>query len=147
MSNRTVQFMSEQQLRESVTQRDITSAIEAMYVAIARGNARNFSTVRESFHYADATFGFKSGIDTGQGLLGVKAGGYWRIITAADWPFTSPQCCFLVPIGARYLCVIVCGLVEQAVGASLSAYAARTSGPNTASFVDSRLGYVNNVNE
>lgn len=70
-------YLSEQVVREVVSQADVTAAIESMYVAIARGNAVNFPTVRETLGYAGAVFGFKSGIDRSAPMLGVKAGGFW----------------------------------------------------------------------
>lgn len=70
-------YLSEKIVRAHVTQADVTAAIEKMYVAIVRNEARNFPTVRESLDYAGAVFGFKSGIDTATPALGVKAGGFW----------------------------------------------------------------------
>lgn len=52
-------------------------AIENVFAAMARGDARNFPVVREAIGVADALYGFKSGIDTAAHKLGVKAGGYW----------------------------------------------------------------------
>lgn len=52
-------------------------AVEAVFAAMARGEARNFPVVREALGHADALYGFKGGFD-GAGLtLGLKAGGYW----------------------------------------------------------------------
>lgn len=48
---------------------------------------------------------------------------------------------------ARYLCVIVCGLVERAIAASLAEYAKQTSSPQVASYADSCLSYSANLNE
>ena len=70
-------YLSERVVRQVVSQADVTAAIESMYVAIARGNAVNFPTVRETLGYAGAVFGFKSGIDRSVPMLGVKAGGFW----------------------------------------------------------------------
>lgn len=52
-------------------------AIENVFAAMARGEARNFPVVREAIGVADALYGFKSGIDKAAHKLGVKAGGYW----------------------------------------------------------------------
>lgn len=70
-------YLSECTIRNSVTQAQVCESIESMYAAIARGEARNFPTVREDLHYADAVFGFKSGFEPGRRLLGLKAGGLW----------------------------------------------------------------------
>ena len=52
-------------------------AVEAVFGAMARGDARNFAVVRESIGHADALYGFKSGFDRSGFVLGVKSGGYW----------------------------------------------------------------------
>lgn len=53
------------------------AAIEAVFVATFKGDARNFPVVREALGHKDALYGFKSGANLPAGLLGVKAGGYW----------------------------------------------------------------------
>lgn len=70
-------YVSEQSVQRVVTQADVTQAVEAVYAAMARGEARNFPVVREGLNYADAIFGFKSGFDRAAPALGVKAGGLW----------------------------------------------------------------------
>jgi alanine dehydrogenase len=52
-------------------------AVEAVFAAMARGEARNFPVVREALGYEDALYGFKGGFDQAGLTLGVKAGGYW----------------------------------------------------------------------
>ncbi len=52
-------------------------AVEAVFAAMARGEAANFPVVREAIGHADALYGFKGGFDRAGGTLGVKAGGYW----------------------------------------------------------------------
>lgn len=52
-------------------------AVEAVFGAMASGQARNFPVVREALGHEDALYGFKGCFD-GAGLtLGLKAGGYW----------------------------------------------------------------------
>ncbi len=52
-------------------------AVEAVFGAMASGEARNFPVVREALGHEDALYGFKGGFD-GKGMaLGLKAGGYW----------------------------------------------------------------------
>ena len=52
-------------------------AVEAVFGAMARGEAYNFPVVREAIGHADALYGFKGGFDRAGGTLGVKSGGYW----------------------------------------------------------------------
>jgi ornithine cyclodeaminase len=52
-------------------------AVEAVFGAMARGDAYNFPVVREAIGHADALYGFKGGFDRAGLVLGVKAGGYW----------------------------------------------------------------------
>jgi alanine dehydrogenase len=52
-------------------------AVEAVFAAMASGEARNFPVVREALGHADALYGFKGGFDRAGMALGLKAGGYW----------------------------------------------------------------------
>jgi ornithine cyclodeaminase len=53
-------------------------AVEAVFAAMAAGDARNFPVVRESLPGPEeALYGFKGGVDAAAGALGLKAGGYW----------------------------------------------------------------------
>ncbi len=52
-------------------------AVEAVFAAMAKGEAYNFPVVREAIGYADALYGFKSGFDRAGLHLGLKSGGYW----------------------------------------------------------------------
>ncbi len=52
-------------------------AVEAVFAAMARGDARNFPVVREALGHEDALYGFKGGFDAAGATLGLKAGGYW----------------------------------------------------------------------
>jgi len=52
-------------------------AVEAVFAAMARGDAYNFPVIREAIGHADALYGFKSGFDRAGLVLGLKAGGYW----------------------------------------------------------------------
>ena len=52
-------------------------AVEAVFAAMARGDASNFPVVREAIGYEDALYGFKGGFDRAALNLGLKAGGYW----------------------------------------------------------------------
>jgi alanine dehydrogenase len=52
-------------------------AVEAVFGAMARGDAYNFPVIREAIGYGDALYGFKSGFDRAGLSLGLKSGGYW----------------------------------------------------------------------
>lgn len=62
---------------EVVSSADAFTAVEAVFGAMARGDAYNFPVIREAIGYADALYGFKSGFDKAGQTLGVKSGGYW----------------------------------------------------------------------
>ncbi len=52
-------------------------AVEAVFAAMAAGDACNFPVIREAIGHADALYGFKSGFDRNSLALGLKSGGYW----------------------------------------------------------------------
>lgn len=52
-------------------------AVEAVFAAMAKGDAYNFPVIREAIGHADALYGFKSGFDRAGLNLGLKSGGYW----------------------------------------------------------------------
>ncbi|MBK5922557.1 ornithine cyclodeaminase [Rhodovulum sulfidophilum] len=52
-------------------------AVEAVFAAMARGDAYNFPVIREAIGHAEALYGFKSGFDRAGAVLGLKSGGYW----------------------------------------------------------------------
>ena len=60
-----------------ISMEDAFEAVEAVFAAMARGEAYNFPVVREAIGHADALYGFKGGFDRAGLVLGVKAGGYW----------------------------------------------------------------------
>lgn len=62
---------------EVVNSEDAFDAVEAVFAAMAKGDAYNFPVIREAIGYADALYGFKSGFDKAGKTLGVKSGGYW----------------------------------------------------------------------
>ena len=63
--------------QELVDRTGAFQAVEAVFGAMARGDAWNFPVVREALGHADALYGFKSGFDKAGMVLGVKSGGYW----------------------------------------------------------------------
>ncbi len=70
-------IVSEATCKEVVGRADAYKAVEAVFVAMARGDAYNFPVIREAIGHADALYGFKSGFDRAGLALGVKSGGYW----------------------------------------------------------------------
>jgi ornithine cyclodeaminase len=70
-------IISETVARELVSVEAAIDAVEQCFVAMADGTARNFPVVREALGMNDAVYGVKSGVDSGTGVLGLKAGGYW----------------------------------------------------------------------
>jgi len=67
----------EEMCRELVGRAEAYEAVEAVFGAMAKGDAWNFPVVREALGHADALYGFKSGFDRAGLVLGVKSGGYW----------------------------------------------------------------------
>ena len=62
---------------EVISRADAFTAVEAVFGAMAKGDAYNFPVVREAIGHADALYGFKGGFDKSGLTLGLKAGGYW----------------------------------------------------------------------
>lgn len=70
-------IVSEECVRTILTEEDGFAAVEAVFAAMARGDAYNFPVIREAIGHADALYGFKSGFDRAGLALGLKSGGYW----------------------------------------------------------------------
>lgn len=70
-------IVGEELCAQLVGRKDAFDAVEAVFGAMARGDAYNFPVIREAIGYADALYGFKSGFDRAGKVLGVKSGGYW----------------------------------------------------------------------
>jgi ornithine cyclodeaminase len=70
-------IVSEATCKEVVGRADAFRAVEAVFAAMARGDAYNFPVIREAIGHADALYGFKSGFDRAGLVLGLKSGGYW----------------------------------------------------------------------
>ena len=70
-------IVGEEVCAEVVSSTDAFTAVEAVFGAMAKGDAYNFPVIREAIGYADALYGFKSGFDKAGKTLGVKSGGYW----------------------------------------------------------------------
>ncbi len=70
-------IVSEETCKEVVGRSDAFTAVEAVFAAMASGDAYNFPVIREAIGHVDALYGFKGGFDRAGLTLGVKAGGYW----------------------------------------------------------------------
>ncbi|MDA4844271.1 iminosuccinate reductase BhcD [Hoeflea poritis] len=70
-------IVSEECVRTVLTEEDGFAAVEAVFAAMAHGDAYNFPVIREAIGHADALYGFKSGFDRAGLALGLKSGGYW----------------------------------------------------------------------
>ena len=69
--------VSEDRVASILTEDDGLAAVEAVFAAMADGDAYNFPVIREAIGHADALYGFKSGFDRAGLSLGLKSGGYW----------------------------------------------------------------------
>ena len=72
-----VTMLSEELCQQVIGRSESFAAIEAVFAAMARGDAYNFPVIREAIGHADALYGFKSGFDRAGLVLGLKSGGYW----------------------------------------------------------------------
>lgn len=70
-------IVPEAEIAGLIGRRESFDAVEAVFAAMARGEARNFPVVREAIGHCDALYGFKSGFDRSRLILGLKSGGYW----------------------------------------------------------------------
>jgi ornithine cyclodeaminase len=70
-------IVSEDTCQKIVGRAEAFASVEAVFAAMANGDAWNFPVIREAIGHADALYGFKSGFDKAGMALGVKAGGYW----------------------------------------------------------------------
>ncbi len=77
-------IVSEEICQQVVDRKASFDAVEAVFGAMAKGDAWNFPVVREAIGHADALYGFKSGFDRAGLVLGVKSGGYWPGNMAKD---------------------------------------------------------------
>lgn len=70
-------IVPEKEIPALIDRKSAFDAIEAVFAAMAKGDARNFPVIREDIGYANALYGFKSGFDKAGLALGLKSGGYW----------------------------------------------------------------------
>ena len=70
-------IVPERAIADLMTPDDAFGAVEAVFAAMAKGDAYNFPVIREAIGHADALYGFKSGFDRTSLALGLKSGGYW----------------------------------------------------------------------
>ena len=70
-------IVPETAIADLITPEASFDAVEAVFAAMARGDAYNFPVIREAIGHADALYGFKSGFDRAALNLGLKSGGFW----------------------------------------------------------------------
>lgn len=70
-------IVTEETCRKLIGRSEAFTAIEAVFGAMANGDAYNFPVIREAIGYGDALYGFKSGFDKAGLVLGLKSGGYF----------------------------------------------------------------------
>ena len=77
MNAHEMAIVPEGMIADLLTRDAAFDAVEKVFAAMARDEARNFPVVREALGHEDALYGFKGGFDQTGGVLGLKAGGYW----------------------------------------------------------------------
>ena len=65
-------IVSESVCKEIFGRSEAFTAVEKVFASMAKGNAYNFPVVRESIGHADALYGFKSGFDRVDMILGLN---------------------------------------------------------------------------
>ncbi len=75
MTAHELAIVPEGAIADLLTREAAFAAVEDVFAAMSRGEARNFPVVREAMPTEDALYGFKGGV--APGVLGLKAGGYW----------------------------------------------------------------------
>jgi len=109
---------------------DAIALVEAAFAADARGAHQNFPVVRERLPDPfGGVFGIKSGFVVGDGILGLKAGGYWPGNRAAGLPPHQSTILLFDPASGRPAALIganaITGLRTGAAGAVAAKYLAR----------------------
>lgn len=77
MDQHELAIIPEGMIADMLTRQTAFDAVEKVFAAMAAGDAYNFPVVREAIGHEDALYGFKGGFDRTDGILGLKAGGYW----------------------------------------------------------------------
>ncbi len=77
MTGHVIATVSEAVCQQVLSRQDAFDAVEAVFAAMARGEARNFPVVREALAQGGPLYGFKSGYDARGQVLGLKSGGYF----------------------------------------------------------------------
>ena len=71
-------LVTEQEVAALADYPALIAAMEAVFIACARGQVDNYPFVRSPLRGGQALFGVKSGCNYATGHLGLKAGGYWN---------------------------------------------------------------------
>ena len=77
MTQHELAIVPEGMVADMLTREAAFDAVEKVFAAMAAEEAYNFPVVREAIDHEDALYGFKGGFDRSNGVLGLKAGGYW----------------------------------------------------------------------
>ncbi len=73
----TVALISDAACEALLSPADALAGMRDLFAQMASGDADNFPVVRERPGIANSVYGVKSGVNRGNGLLGLKIGGYW----------------------------------------------------------------------
>lgn len=129
-------IVSEEVCRAVISRQDAFAAVQAVFAAMAKGDAWNFPVVREALGHEDALYGFKSGFDRAGPTLGVKSGGYWpgnaaRGLTnhqSTVFLFDPDTGRLLATVGGNYLTAVRTAAASAVSIAHLAREDARTIG-------------------
>lgn len=70
-------IVPESEIAGLISASDCFAAVEKTFSAMAEKAAYNFPVIREAIGHAEALYGFKSGFDRKNLVLGLKSGGFW----------------------------------------------------------------------
>lgn len=70
-------IVPESQIAGLISASDCFAAVERVFASMAKKSAYNFPVIREAIGHEDALYGFKSGFDRENLVLGLKSGGFW----------------------------------------------------------------------
>jgi alanine dehydrogenase len=104
-SDAQILLLDKQQVEHLLNPDDVMRAVREAFLLHARGEGRNFPLVRE--HLAPgAVFGIKSGDVPAEGLLGLKAAGFWPCNRRIDGEPHQATIMLFDPASGRPVCLI-----------------------------------------
>jgi alanine dehydrogenase len=104
-SDAQILLLDKQQVEHLLDPDDVMRAVREAFLLHARGEGRNFPLVREHLA-AGAIFGIKSGDVPAEGLLGMKAAGYWPRNRQIDGEPHQATIMLFDPASGRPVCLI-----------------------------------------